>query len=146
MFDLNMRAPRANRLQEFVLPLSDSTQSTKYGSATKLSLGSKQFDPSKLGWRLRPETIATFAMLLGTTDNANAANGELYFVPISGTPSVIATVPTTLSLTAARVSVDVSQFFRPGASAGIFSARTWITTATGIVQATCYGAWLEVCP
>jgi hypothetical protein len=146
MFDLNMRAPRQNRLQMFVLPLSDSTQSTKFDATTKLILGSKTFDPSKTGWRLRPETIATFVILLGTTNAGNAAGADLYFVPDVGSPSVIATTATTTSLTAAKLTADVSQYFRPGAPSGKFSARTWITTFNGNDQSTCYGSGIEVCP
>jgi hypothetical protein len=146
MFDLNMRAPRATRLQDFIIPLSDSTQSTKFDATTKLILGSKTFDPSKLGWRLRPETIATFVILLATSNGSNAAGADLYFVPDVGSPSVIATTATTTSTTAFKLTADVSAYFRPGAPSGRFSARTWITTFNGNDQSTAYGSSIEVCP
>jgi hypothetical protein len=146
MLQVNQRLPRANHLQQFILPLSDSTQSTKFDATTKLILGSKWFNPSDLCWRLRPETIATFAMLLGTTNNADAAGADLYFVPDIGSPSVIATLATTTSLVATRLTADVSAYFRPGAAAGRFSARCWITTANGSDNATSYGSSIEVKP
>jgi hypothetical protein len=42
------------------------------------------------------------------------------------------------------VTVDVSTAFRPGAVAGIFTTRCWITTAGD--QVTSRGSWLEIQP
>jgi hypothetical protein len=129
-----------------MLPFCDSTQSTKYDSSTKLIVGEKHFDPATSGWNLQVSSTATLYALLGTTNGSNVANGDIYFVPDVGSPSVIATLPTTSSLPAALVSVSVSAYFTSTAAAGTFQVRTWITTFNGNDQSTCYGAWIEVQP
>jgi hypothetical protein len=139
---LNMRMPR-RRSGKIIIPFCDGTQSTKYDSTTKLILGSKYYDPTS-GWGIFGYSTVCLVVLLGTTSNSNAANADLYQQTGTGSPATIASGLTTTSLTAAKLSADVSAYFRPGGSAGIFNVRTWITTFNGNDQATCYGAWLEI--
>jgi hypothetical protein len=129
----------------FVIPLCDSTQSTKF-SATKLALGRKYFDPNDAGWNLSGTSTATLYMLLETTNASFTAAGDLFRQSGAGAPTVVGLVTPTGATTAALLSVDVSAAFRPGANAGIFVARAWLTTADGTQQATCSGAWIEVQP
>lgn len=130
----------------FVIPLSADTQSSKFGSATKLTLGRKYFDPTDAKWRLKVTSTATFYALLETTNAANNACCELFQETGTGSPQVIGTPTPTAGLTATLVSASVSAAFLSSAVAAIFAARCWITTANGVDEATCSGAWIEVTP
>jgi hypothetical protein len=141
---LNMRLPRRHA-GKIIIPFCDGTQSTKYDSTTKLILGSKYYDPTS-GWGITGASSIILVALLGTTNNANAANADLYQQTGTGSPATIASGLTTTQFTATRLTADVSAYFRPGAPAGIYNVRTWITTFNGNDQATCYGAWLEITP
>ena len=145
-------APRDRRAQPAWLSPSVSNcfsgnQSTAFGSTTKAIVGSKRyFDPNATMWHLTGTSTITFYMLLETTNAGIAAAGDLLQQTGTGSPVIVASVPTTTGITATLVSVNVSTAFRPGANAGIFVARCWITTANGNDYATCTGAWLEFIP
>ena len=121
-------------------------QSTKFDSTTKLALGSEYFDPNDPKWGLSGTSTATFFMLLETTNASNLAAGDLFQQTGTGSPTTVAAITPTAGTTATLVSVSVSTAFRPGANAGIFTARSWITTNNANDQCTCLGAWLEITP
>lgn len=128
------------------MTLCTQPQSTQTDSTNKRAFGGIYFDPNNANWSLSATSVATLYMLLETSSAANAAHGELYLMPTSGSPSIIAATPTTTSTSAALVSVDVSAAFRPGASAGTFFARGWLTTADSTNYATAMSAWIEIQP
>jgi hypothetical protein len=132
--------------KKYPFPFSDSTQSTKYDATTKLSLGSKFFDPNDASWGLSATSVITFNMLLETTNAAITVQGDLNRETGTGAPALIATTAAVNGLTTSLVTTPVSASFRPGANAGIFTAECWITAANGSDRATCRGAWLEVQP
>ncbi len=133
----------ANR---FIVPLSDGNQSTKFDATTKRVLGQRYFDPTLAQWGTSGTSTATLYMILQTTNGAIAVGGDLYRETGAGSPVTVATLPTTTSVTAAKVSVDVSAAFKSTGTPGIFDCRFWITTYNGDDQATCSGAWVEVQP
>jgi hypothetical protein len=130
--------------RKYPFTFSDSTQSSKYDATTKLALGSKYFDPNDASWGLGSASIVKLCMLLETTNGANLVGGDLLRETGAGSPVIIASTPTTAGLNATLVTVDVSTAFRPGAVAGIFTTRCWITTAGD--QVTNRGSWLEIQP
>lgn len=131
---------------KIVLSLSDSSQSSKYSSSNKLALGSKYFDPNDVSWGLSVTSTAKLYMLLETTNSANVVQGDLYRETGVSAPVIVASTPTTSNLTSTLVTVDVSTAFIPGAIAGVFTGRCWISTFNGNDQVTCRGAWLEIIP
>lgn len=132
--------------KRFPFTFGDSTQSTKYDATTKLIVGSKSFDPNDTAWGLSGTSTVVLHVLLGITNASNTAQADLYQQTGTGSPTVVGTTASTNSLTAAELTVNVSTAFRPGANAGIFNVRCWVSTFNGNDQTTCYGAWLEITP
>lgn len=131
----------------FRLPLSDGEVSTKFDNTSKRTLGRVYIDPTEAAWGTSGTSTATLYMLLETTNSTITVQGDLYQQSGTGSPTVIASTPTTNGTTATLVSVDVSAAFRPTTGhAGIYVARAWITTQNGTDQCTCSGAWIEVTP
>jgi hypothetical protein len=131
----------------FRLPLSDGEISTKFDNTSKRTLGRVYFDPTDAAWGTSGTSTATLYMLLETTNASITVQGDLYQQSGTGSPTVIASTPTTNGTTATLVSVDVSTAFRPASGhAGIYGARAWITTQNGNDQCTCSGAYIEVTP
>lgn len=118
-------------------------QSTKFGSTTKLICGSQQIDPNDAKWSLTGSSTALFYATIETTNASNVANVELLQMTGTGSPTIVASM-TTAGTTATYVSASVSAAFRPGANAGIFVIRIWITTPNTNDQATITGGGLEI--
>lgn len=127
-----------------LIPLYAGQLSTKATSGNKRLLGSIQFDPASPSWGLRPTSTARLCALLETTNGLSAASADLLFRPTTGSPAVIAALPSVTALVATLTTVDVSSYFRPSASPGVLQLRLWSALATE--SSTCTGAWIEVTP
>lgn len=138
-----IQGPVGVSVENIYLPLGDGTQSTFTDETNKRVLGGMYFDPNDSRWGLTPTSVATFHMLNQSTSTTVAAKGELFY---QDTPAIIASVPDSMSLTPAHVSIDVSAFFRPGAAAGLFFARLWTDSSSGTVNATNTAAWIDIQP
>lgn len=135
----------ASSVAPIIIDLASDTQSTKFGSATKLTLGRKFFDPTAAKWGLSTSSTATFYALMEVT-SGNVAACELYRETGTGSPTVVGTPSTTSSATAVLVSASVTSAFLSTSNSGIFAARCWIGTANSIDEVTCSSAWIEIIP
>jgi hypothetical protein len=133
-------------IPRFCIALQADTQSTKFGSSTKLALGRAYFDPNDAKYGLSATSTATLYVLAEVTNSSNTAACDLLRQSGAGSPTVVGTPSTTNSTTAALVSVNVSTAFRPGATAGVFMVRGWVGTPNGNDEATFSGAYIEVTP
>ena len=130
----------------YIVQFDTRPQSTTTDNTNKLNCGEVYFDPTGTKWNLKPTSTSVFKMLLETSNVSNVANGELFQLTGTGSPQIIATTPTSNTLTATLVTVNTSTIFRSTGVAGIYQAHCWITTSNGIDYATCDAVWLEITP
>lgn len=128
----------------FIVPLLAGSTSTGNDATNKRMMGGISFDPTDPQWGILPTSTVTLKMLTATTAAGNLAHADLYLLSGTGSPAIIATLPTNANTVASLVSVDVTAAFLPSATAGVFIARCWIATNNSIDECSCLGAWLEI--
>lgn len=131
---------------QFEWVLSTQVQSTKADATNKLSAGRRFIDPTDASWGTSSSSTITCNVELETTNAAIAAAADLFQLTGTGAPQLIATLPTTTSVTPTNVSVTVSSAFRPTGVPGDYVVRAWLTTANGNDYATINNASLKVNP